>query len=451
MQYVYERIPAAVAGRAIFDVKREEVPAVLWSFAYFFCLLCGYYILRPVREEMGVQGGVENLQWLYTGTFVAILALVPLFGAASARWPRARLLPAVYLFFSANLLVFYFLLRAHIGPKWTAAAFFIWLSAFNMVVVSVFWSFMADIFSNEQARRLYGLIAAGGSVGAVAGPAVTAAIVDDVGIPNLMLVATGLLVLTVICLRQLSAWAERYGSTPQKGAAVGLGGSVWAGVGLTLSSPYLLGIGALILAVAVLNTFLYFEQARMVRDWSTSPEERTQLFALMDLAVNGIALFCQAAVVQVLIARLGIPVLLTALMAASGFGYLTLAAAPVLPVLVVFQVLRRAADYSMLRPVREVLFTVVSREEKYKAKNFIDTVVLRGGDAASGWVSAGLKALGAGTAAVALIAAPIAFLSALLGWFLGRQQEALKAGPPGEPGAAPATAALDSAAAGSTR
>ncbi len=417
---------AAVAGRAIFDVKREEVPAVLWSFAYFFCLLCGYYILRPVREEMGVQGGVENLQWLYTGTFVAILTLVPLFGAASARWPRARLLPAVYLFFSANLLVFYFLMRAHVAPVWTAAAFFIWLSAFNMVVVSVFWSFMADIFSNEQARRLYGLIAAGGSVGAVSGPLITATLVKRVGIANLMLAGMVLLVLTVICIRQLSAWAERHGSTPQKAAGAGLGGSMWAGVGLTVSSRYLLGIAGLILAVAVLNTFLYFEQARMVRDWSASPEERTRLFALMDGAVNVLALICQAAVVQWLIARLGIPVLLTALMAASGFGYLTLAAAPVLAVLVVFQVLRRAADYSMLRPVREVLFTVVSREEKYKAKNFIDTVVLRGGDAASGWVSAGLKALGAGTAAVALIAAPIAFLSAILGWFLGREQEALK-------------------------
>ena len=444
-------MPEAVALRAILDVKRDEVPAVLWSFAYFFCLLCGYYILRPVREEMGVQGGVENLQWLYTGTFITILALVPLFGAASARWPRARLLPAVYVFFSANLLVFYFLMRAQVAPMWVAAAFFIWLSAFNMVVVSVFWSFMADIFSNEQARRLFGLIAAGGSVGAVSGPLITAALVKVVGIANLMLVATVLLVLTVVSIQRLSAWAERHGSVSQKEAGAGLGGSMWAGVRLTFSSRYLLGIAALILAVAVLNTFLYFEQARMVKEWSASPEERTQLFAQMDLAVNALALICQAAVVQFLIARLGIPVLLTAVMAASGVGYLTLAAAPVLPVLVVFQVLRRATDYSMLRPVREVLFTVVNREEKYKAKNFIDTVVLRGGDAASGWVSAGLKALGAGTAAVALIAAPIAFLSALLGWFLGREQEALKSRRPRAENSAPQPEALDTAPASSGR
>ena len=442
---------AAVALRAILDVRRDEVPAVLWSFSYFFCLLCGYYILRPVREEMGVQGGVENLQWLYTGTFITILALVPLFGAASARWPRARLLPAVYVFFSANLLVFYFLMRAHVAPMWVAAAFFIWLSAFNMVVVSVFWSFMADIFSNEQARRLFGLIAAGGSVGAVSGPLITAALVKVLGIANLLLVATVLLVLTVVSIHRLSAWAERHGSVSQKEARAGLGGGMWAGVRLTFSSRYLLGIAALILAVAVLNTFLYFEQARMVKDWSASPEERTQLFAQMDLAVNALALICQAAVVQFLIVRLGIPVLLTAVMAASGLGYLTLAAAPVLPVLVVFQVLRRAADYSMLRPVREVLFTVVSREEKYKAKNFIDTVVLRGGDAASGWVSAGLKALGAGTAAVALIAAPIAFLSALLSWFLGREQEALKSSAPRAQGSATQASSLDTAPASSGR
>jgi len=441
----------AVAQRAIFDVKRHEVPAVFWSFAYFFCLLCSYYILRPVREEMGVQGGVENLQWLYTGTFVTILAAVPLFGAASARWPRARLMPAVYLFFSSHLLVFYFLMRAQVAPRWTAAAFFIWLSVFNMMVVSVFWSFMADIFSNPQARRLYGLIAAGGSVGAVTGPLITATLVKMLGIPNLLLVAGVLLILTVVCVQRLSAWAAEHGHVPQKQANTGLGGSMWGGIGLTFSSRYLLGIAALILAVAVLNTFLYFEQARMVAAWSHSSEQRTQLFAQMDLAVNVIALICQAAVVQLLIARLGIPVLLTALMAASGFGYLALAAAPVLATLIVFQVFRRAADYSMLRPVREVLFTVVSRAEKYKAKNFIDTVVLRGGDAASGWVSAGLKMLGAGTAAVALIAAPIAFLSAVLAWFLGREQEKLKSAARTEPEPAPQAATLDAAAASSGR
>jgi AAA family ATP:ADP antiporter len=285
----------------------------------------------------------------------------------------------------------------------------------------------------------------------VAGPLITASLVERLGIANLLLVATGLLVLTVICIQRLSAWAEQQGSVSQKAAGAGLGGSMWAGIGLTFSSRYLLGIAVLILAVAVLNTFLYFEQARMVKDWSASPEARTQLFAQMDLAVNGIALLCQAAAVQFLIARLGIPVLLAALMAGSGLGYLALAASPVLPVLVAFQVLRRAADYSMLRPVREVLFTVVSREEKYKAKNFIDTVVLRGGDAASGWVSAGLKMLGAGTAAVALIAAPIAFLSALLGWFLGREQEKLKSSPPPQESGAAQAAALDSATAGSAR
>ncbi|MGH9603210.1 MAG: NTP/NDP exchange transporter [Terriglobales bacterium] len=441
----------AVAQRAIFDVKRHEVPAVFWSFAYFFCLLCSYYILRPVREEMGVQGGVENLQWLYTGTFVTILAAVPLFGAASARWPRARLIPAVYLFFSSHLLIFYFLMEAHVAPRATAAAFFIWLSVFNMMVVSVFWSFMADIYSNPQARRLYGLIAAGGSVGAVTGPLITATLVKMLGIPNLLLVAGVLLVLTVVCVQRLSAWAAHNGNVPEKQAEAGLGGSIWGGIGLTFSSRYLLGIAALILAVAVLNTFLYFEQARMVAAWSKSAEQRTQLFAQMDLAVNVIALICQAAVVQSLIARLGIPVLLAALMAASGVGYLALAAAPVLATLLVFQVLRRATDYSMLRPVREVLFTVVSREEKYKAKNFIDTVVLRGGDAASGWVSAGLKMLGAGTAAVALIAAPIAFLSAWLAWFLGREQEKLKSAERPDPGPASQATPLDAAAASSGR
>jgi AAA family ATP:ADP antiporter len=196
--------PQSVLPAFLVQVRREEIAGMLWSFAYFFCLLCGYYILRPVRDEMGIQGGVENLQWLFTGTFVAMLAAVPLFGWLSARLPRRRLLPAVYLFFAANILVFYALLESGLAPQATAHAFFIWVSVYNLFVISVFWSFMADLFRNEQARRLYGFIAAGGSAGGLAGPAITALLAPKVGPANLLPLSACMLLLATLCIYRLS-------------------------------------------------------------------------------------------------------------------------------------------------------------------------------------------------------------------------------------------------------
>src|SRR3977135_2286742 len=168
------------------QVRREEIAAMLWSFSYFFWLLCGYYVLRPVRDEMGIRGGVDNLPWLFTGTFLAMVAAVPLFGWASSRFPRRKLLPMIYLFFAANLLLFHALLESGIAPVRSAQAFFIWVSVFNLFVVSVFWSFMADLFRNEQARRLFGFISAGGSLGALAGPPLTATLAPPTGPANLL-------------------------------------------------------------------------------------------------------------------------------------------------------------------------------------------------------------------------------------------------------------------------
>ena len=396
------------------------------SFAYFFCLLCSYYMLRPVREEMGIQGGVRNLQWLFTGTFFTMLAAVPLFGRIASRWPRRTMLPAVYLFFSANLIVFFLLMKAAVHPATVARVFFVWLSVFNLFVVSVFWSLMADIYSNEQARRLFGLIAAGGSAGAIVGPAVTAVVVTAIGIPNLLLGSAVLLSLAVVFILALTRWAQRHTRGGEASQGPPLGGSIWAGVRLTLSSSYLGSIGVLILLLAVLNTFVYFEQARVVAAAFSSPEQRTQLFAQMDLAVSVLTLFTQAVLTNVLIARFGVGGLLSGLLLLNVGGFAALGMAPVLSMLVVFQVLRRASDYAIIRPVREILFTVVSREEKYKAKNFIDTVVFRGGDAAAGWLVSAIQALGATTGHVALLATPLAGLAAGVAWRLGQKQEALR-------------------------
>ncbi|HEY7675066.1 MAG TPA: MFS transporter [Burkholderiales bacterium] len=414
-------------GRFI-RVDRGEVAASLWSFACFFCVLCGYYILRPLRDEMGVQGGVENLPWLFSATFAAMLAAVPLFGFAAARLPRRRLVPWTYLFFIANVLVFYVLFRAPVAPAAVARAFFIWVSVFNLFVVSVFWSLMADLHRPEQAARLFGFISAGGSCGALAGPSLTALLAAPLGTANLLLVSCAFLGLALVCIRALLRRGGAAG--PPAGASepgVEIGGTAWSGVSVMLRSPYLLGIVAWVLLYAILLGFVYFELAKLVAANYSDPGERTSLFAQIDLAVNVLTLLGQLFVVAKFVEKLGVGVAL-ALPAALGIaGFAAIGVAPVLAVLVVFQIVRRAADYAIARPAREMLFTVVGREQKYKSKNFIDTVVFRGGDAASGWIYAALKSLGLGLAGFALVAIPGAVLWLALGLWLGGRHHRLRA------------------------
>lgn len=419
--------PSAGLLDRLVRVKEGEAAATLWSFTYFFCLLCGYYLLRPVRDEMGIQGGVGNLQWLFTGTFLAMLAAVPLFGWVSSRFPRRKLLPIVYLFFAANLLIFYALLEFRIAPAFTARAFFIWTSVFNLFVVSVFWSFMADLFRNEQARRLYGFISAGGSIGALAGPALTATLAPATGPANLLPLSACMLLVAVLCIFRLTARNPREGTEiARRAAEQPIGGGILAGITLALKSPYLLGICVYVVLGTMLGTFLYFQQAYIVAAEIPDSGRRTALFAQIDLAVNLLTLVCQLLVVNRLIGRFGVGATLMLLPALAAAGFLLVGLAPTLTVLVAFQVLRRAGEYAISRPAREILFTVVSREEKYKSKNFIDTVVFRGGDAFSGWLFEGLRILGLGFSAIAFAGVPIALLWAGTGWMLGRSQEELR-------------------------
>lgn len=403
-----------------------EFPALVWSFAYFFCLLCAYYVLRPVREEMGVQGGVSNLPYLFTATFVSMIVVVPLFGWASARWPRAKLLPIVYGFFITHIIGFYFLFKIGASPARTAQAFFVWLSVFNVFVVSVFWSFMSDIFRNDQAKRLYGVIAAGGSLGAITGPTLTAILVVHIGIANLLLVSILFLCFAVGCIFELNRWATRtkhHSAAENRGDA--LGGGLLAGIRLAFTSRYLLGVCGYIMLLSTLGTFLYLEQMRIIAETIPSPVERTQLFARVDMGVNSLTLFVQFFITAQLVLRFGVTfcLMLMPLMSVAAFGLV--AAVPSLGVIIVLGMLRRVMEYAITRPSREVLFTVVSREERYKAKNVIDTVVNRGGDALSAWMNAGIKSLGATTAHIALVAMPIAALWAVLAYWLGRKQEQL--------------------------
>lgn len=410
----------------VVNVKPAEVAALLWSFAYFFCLLSSYYILRPLRDEMGIQGGVNNLLLVFIGTWVAMWLAVPLFGALAARLPRHRLLPLVYYFFIFNLVVFFVLLKSQVAPAAVARAFFIWVSVFNLFVVSVFWSYMADIYNNEQARRLFGFIAAGGSVGAVVGPLLTASLVTSLGMVNLLLVSAGLLLLAIVCIRTLARWAA--GGQPARAAQQDrpIGGGILSGILLVLRSPYLLGICLYILLYTVLSTFLYVEQLRIVADSFSDSASRTRLFALIDLGVNALTILGQVLVTARIIARFGVSVTLALIPAAVTLGFLALAVFPTLVVLVTFQIVRRAGNYAVARPTREILYTVVSREQKYKAKNFIDTVVYRGGDVVGIVLNNLLVAAGMGLSAISLIAVPVALAWLCTGVALGRKQETLR-------------------------
>ena len=249
---------AGMLARSV-NVREDEIRALLLSFAYFFCLLCGYYILRPLREEMGVAGGVRNLPWLFTGTFLVMLAAVPAFGAAVARFPRRKLVPFVYRFFIVNILLFYLLFTLGAGRVYLARAFFIWVSVYNLFVVSVFWSFMADIFESAQGKRLFGFIAAGGTMGALLGPAITTFLAVPLGPINLLPISAVFLELAVQCIRLLlaSPGVREYAADAPAGEAIG--GGVFSGAVRVFRSPYLLGICVYILLFTTTSTFVYFQ------------------------------------------------------------------------------------------------------------------------------------------------------------------------------------------------
>lgn len=408
------------------QLEPGEGYAVFWSCSYFFSLLCSYYIIRPVRDEMGILGGVENLQWLFTGTLIAMTAAVPLFGWVSSRFPRRQFLPYVYAFFIAMLLLFYTLMAGENTSIYVARAFFIWTSVFNLFVVSVFWSFMADLYSNAQAKRLFAFIAAGGTLGALAGPTLTTFLVQPFGTSNLLLLSAFLLTVAIFCIFRLSQWSER---TPPDERAISdknsdavIGGKIWDGVTLVFKSPYLMGICLLMILFTTLATFLYFMQAQIIRDAFVDSAQRTAVFAAIDLAVNILTLVFQLFLTGRLIQWFGLPVVLALIPLLLACGFALIGFQPVLIALIAVQVIRRAGNYAVMRPAREMLYVVLPREQKYKAKNFIDTFIYRGGDAVSAWVYAGMRSLGAGISTIAFIAVPLAIFWAWIAYGLGKQQ-----------------------------
>ena len=410
--------------RRLVDVRPGEGAAMLAGFAYFFCLLCGYYLLRPLRDALGLVGGAGQLQWLFTATFVAMLLLVPVFGLLAQRWPPGRFVAIIYRFFAFNILCFGALFAAGVQELAVSRVFFVWISVYNLFVVSIFWSVLADHFSSEQGRRLFGFIAAGGTAGALAGPA-AAALLAGIGVAWLAVLAALLLEMALQCCRRLQR--EAPGSRHALQRREPLGGDVLAGVKLVLREPYLLGIVGYLLLHSFASTFLYFEQGRIVAASLADTASRTRLFASADLAVSILAILLQLAVTGRLLRRFGVVAGLALLPVAGMAAFAAIAVRPELVVLVAAQSLRRAVDYALSRPAREVLFTVVSREAKYKAKSVIETVVYRGGDAASGWLAALAASAGLGFGGVALLwLAPAAGWVGLSAW-LARKQERLAA------------------------
>jgi AAA family ATP:ADP antiporter len=419
--------------RRLVLVRDDEAGAVLWAFVYFFTLLASFYLLRPVREEMGIRSGPEKLQWLFSGTFAVMLAAVPLYSALVARVPRSRAIPLVYRFFLANVLGFWALLSANVAPVAVARVFFVWLSVYNLFVVAVFWSYMADLFTSEQGKRLFGFVAGGGSAGAIAGSAIAGTLVHWVGVANLFLVAAVLLEVSVLCARRLARWAEARAAAGDAGPGLAraeddapLGGSALDGFREVFRSRYLGGIALQLLLYSLLSTFLYFQQARIVADALPDPARRTSLFAAIDLTVNVAALGLQSLAFGRIAVGHGLGPALSVVPAVSMAAFAALAAAPSVWTLGIVQAVRRTVHYGFERPGRDALYTVVERDEKYKAKSFIDTVVYRGGDALWGWAYAGLAALGLGLRALAVAAVPVAALALGVGLWLARRHARLE-------------------------
>ena len=413
---------------AVVDMRPAELRVLGWAWLYILSVLCSYYIIRPIRDDAGVAGGVEHLPWLFTGTLAGMLAVNPVFAALVRRLPRVRFIAAAYRFFMVNLLLFVVLFGVATPAQaiWVGRAFFIWSSVFNLFVVSVFWALMVDVFDSAQGRRLFGVIAAGATVGGLLGSAVTVALAPRVGVPLLLLLSMALLEVAVFSVGRLAHLSDAVRRHPMPGAEeTPIGGGVLSGITHAFRSTYLVNVSVYMLLYTVTSTFLYFEQAAVVARAFKDRGARTAFFAQVDLLVNALTLVIQLFLTGPMLRVLGVAMSLAILPALSVLGFAALGLAPVIATIVAFQVLRRTGNFAVARPTREVLFTVVAREDKYKAKSFIDTVIYRAGDQLGAWSWGLLGAVGLGAAATAWVAVPLSAAWLANAWWLGRHQERL--------------------------
>ncbi len=404
----------------IVHVERHEIAALLLSFVYFFLVLAAYYIIRPVRDEMGVAVGRDQLPTLFVAVFFVMLAAVPVYGWVSSHVPKRLIVPVVYGFFILNLIAFWVLLSGDGRTQTIASVFFVWASVFNLFVVSLFWIVMSDLYAPDQAKRLYGFIAAGGSAGALAGPIITQTFVHMIGPDSLLLVSALLLSLALAAAMLLRQIAPARAAGEHRDRPVGK--DILAGAVRVWQSPYLFRIALWILLGNLVSTFFYLEQSRIIGETLSDRTARVELLARLDLAVSVLTILLQVFATGRLVERVGVGIAAATLPAWCAAGLVGLAISPTLLVIVSIMAVERALAFAFATPAIKVLYTVVDPDEKYKAQNFIDTVVFRGGDAASGWLFNAMgKGLGLSGAFVALTAIPAALAWLYLSFSLGRQ------------------------------
>lgn len=420
------RSPVRIVTRAL-GIRRDELIAVAWSFTYFFCLLAAYYMLRSVRETMAIVSGVQNIPWLFAGTFTAMLLVTPVFGWVASRFARKTFLPWVYYFFVANIVVFFaaftYAQANDVSQTWIARAFFVWISVFNLFVVSVFWSFMADIYTQEQSRRLFGVISAGGSAGAILGPLFTSVVAVQIGFQNLLPLSASLILLAVYCIYRLRRWASVHETGAQKEAVdsnKALGGSALAGIRFVFTSPFFGAIACALLLANFLGGATYFYMADLVSQTFSGADRQTQVFALLDALTSFLSFVGQLLFVRLSVKKLGVGWTLSILPIVSVVGFTLVAINPVFAVLAALQVVRRSIGFGLTKPTNDMLYAVVSPEERYKAKNFIDTAVYRGADVATGFSVRFIGSLG-GLSGLALLCVPLAVIWSSLAFWIGRQ------------------------------
>jgi AAA family ATP:ADP antiporter len=404
-------------------VEPGEWPRLWIAFAYFFCLLCGYFMLRPLRGAVAANNS-DILHWLYSATFVTMLAIVPLFGFLVSRFRRGQFIPAIYLFFIVHLLLFAAGFEGEATPIWLQRTFYVWLSVFNLFVVSIFWSFMADIFRPGQAQRLFGFIMAGGSIGAIIAPSFTKTIVGGYGATGVMLGASAFLLGATI----LAVVMARYARTRQRlSHSEVIGGSIWEGAIRVFRSEYLLFACLLMLLHNLTSTFLFNGLAVLVDQQITGFDERTTFFSHVDQVVQVLAFLFQFFITSRLVSYLGMSRTLALIPAMLAGGLVILGSSMGLVLFAAVQVAQRSLNYGVIGPAKEMLFTVVDRETKYKSKNFIDTAVYRGSDVTASWIFKGLSTAGLSLAQIAWLYVPIMGLWGLGAWRLGRIYAGLRA------------------------
>lgn len=421
------------ALQKLLAIRRDEVVPVALSMAFFFCVLVALMVLRPARDALGLARGIEAVRWLFVGTAFVTLLANPAFGWLVSRFRRFHFIAATYLFFAAALLGFYLLLV--LAPKAAGQAsglvFYVWFSVSNLFMTMVFWALMADTFTLEQSRRCFALITVGGTLGAICGPLLAAVLAEPLGTPALLLVSVGFLCLALVFAFLLGAWQRRHalaGSAREQQERAVIGGSAWQGLRAVFRSPYLGGIAGYIVLMTIMATFLYFTRLQLVAALGPGMDMRASVFARIDLLTQVTTLLLQIFVAGRLMKRLGVPLVLALLPALAILGFVGLAIVGSLAMLVAFEASFRALQRALTRPARETLYTVVSREDKYKSKAFIDTFVYRGGDVAGAQVQGGLAQLGLGLAGLATLAVPLALVWGALGLWLGRRQRLLGEG-----------------------